>query len=110
VHRCPTCRRRFQPLKSYYCCLWPCRQADAEDRGRSSPGDIWQHGYDANCRDGLHDGQAQARQHARMPLPIWPRLVKASHPDRYQGSELELITGEVTRWLLRHTPQEVHRG
>jgi hypothetical protein len=104
MHSCRACGRRFQPIKSdYFWCSWDCRQADGEERGYHSAGNIWQAGYDAGYKDGLN-------VHPSLPLPLWRAMIRMAHPDMHQASPLEPIANEVTRWLLEHRPQEVPHG
>jgi hypothetical protein len=103
MRSCRAGRRLFRPLKSYdYWCSWACRQSHI-DISDGAPGDIWQARYDASNRHGVHDGQAHARQHATMSLPVWWRLIRIAHPDMHQGSPLESIA-------IGHRPKERQHG
>ncbi|SRR6266511_2177731 len=108
---CRHCGLEFFPKKAFYWyCSWRCYEADHEDRNDGSPGSIWQAAYDSGYRDGRADGLVAGRQQGTMPLPVRRGLVRLVHPDLHQGSALEQVAGDVTRWLLEHRPQEVARG
>jgi hypothetical protein len=77
---------------------------------RGMPGNTWQGGYDAGYRCRLHDGQAQARQHASMPVTIWRGLIELTHPDHHQESPILPIADDTTQGFLVSRPTEVTHG
>ena len=55
------------------------------------------HGYQA----GYRAGQAESR----LPPALWQHMLVLGHPDHHEGSPLQPMAAEVTRWLLRHRPK-----
>jgi hypothetical protein len=55
------------------------------------------HGYQA----GYRAGQAESR----LPPALWQHMLVLGHPDHHEGSPLQPMAAEVTRWLLMHRPK-----
>src|SRR2546429_95480 len=50
------------------------------------------HGYQA----GYRAGQAESR----LPPALWQHMLVLVHPDHHEGSRLQPMAAEVTRWLV----------
>ena len=63
--------------------------------------------YTNGYQTGYRAGQAESR----LPPALWQRMLVLGHPDHHEGSPLQPIAAEVTRWLLMHRPKagaEIH--
>ena len=58
-------------------------------------------GYTDGIRAGYRAGQAEPR----LPPALWQHMLVLVHPDHHEGSPLQPMAAEVTRWLLMHRPK-----
>ena len=93
---CRSCGRMFMPSKAnHYYCRWGCYLADhpeaSEGESRPTP-------------------PPRAGERGGIPEPLWSRMVRLCHPDRWQGTILEQDSHEVMVWLNTHRPGLVAAG
>ena len=57
--------------------------------------------YTIGYQVGYSAGQAESR----LPPALWQHMLVLVHPDHHEGSPLQPMAVEVTRWLLIHRPK-----
>jgi hypothetical protein len=57
--------------------------------------------YTIGYQVGYSAGQAESR----LPPALWQHMLVLVHPDHHEGSPLQPMAAEVTRWLLMHRPK-----
>ena len=84
---CRSCGRMFTPSKANYYYCGGCYLG--QSRPTSPP---------------------RAEEMGGIPAPLWSRMVRLCHPDRWQGTILEQDSNEVMVWLNTHRPGSVAAG
>ena len=57
--------------------------------------------YTNGYQTGYRAGQAEFR----LPPALWQHMLVLVHPDHHEGSPLQPMAAEVTRWLVMHRPK-----
>jgi hypothetical protein len=58
--------------------------------------------YEMSYTHGYQAGYCTGQAESRLPPALWQHMLVLVHPDHHEGSPLQPMAAEVTRWLLRH--------
>jgi hypothetical protein len=61
--------------------------------------------YSIGYQDGFQAGYRSAQAESHLPPRLWQHMLVLVHPDHHEGSPLQAMAAEVTRWLLTHRPK-----
>jgi hypothetical protein len=61
--------------------------------------------YYTGYQDGFQAGYRTAQAETHLPPRLWQHMLALLHPDHHEGSPLQPMAAEVTRWLLTHRPK-----
>ena len=61
--------------------------------------------YHIGYRDGFQAGYRSSQAESHLPPELWQHMLVLVHPDHHEGSPLQPMAAEVTRWLLMHRPK-----
>jgi hypothetical protein len=61
--------------------------------------------YEIGYTDGFWAGYRAGQAEPRLPPALWQHMLVLVHPDHHEGSPLQPMAAEVTRWLLMHRPK-----
>ena len=61
--------------------------------------------YEMGYTDGLRAGYRAGQGEPSLPPALWQHMLVLAHPDHHEGSPLQPMAAEVTRWLLMHRPK-----